>query len=80
MNNLLKLSFLVIPTVYFSQNFAVSSIPEELKNKANIVVRNEVSTYVINSIDNMEIDNQNVFTVMNKAGGLVKDKVLSFEK
>ena len=80
MNNLLKLSFLVIPTVYFSQNFAVSSIPEELKNKANIVVRNEVSTYVINSIDNMEIDNQNVFTVMNKAGDDDATVVIPYDK
>ena len=80
MNNLLKLSFLVIPTVYFSQNFAVSSIPEELKNKANIVVRNEVSTYVINSIDNMEIDHQNVFTVMNKAGEDDATVVIPYDK
>ena len=80
MNNLLKLSFLVIPTVYFSQNFAVSSIPEELKNKANIVVRNEVSTYVINSIDNMEIDHQNVFTVMNKAGDDDATVVIPYDK
>ena len=40
MNNLLKLSLLAIPTLYFSQNYAVSAIPEELKTKANIVIRN----------------------------------------
>ena len=68
MSNLLKLSLLAIPTLYFSQNYAVSAIPEELKTKANIVIRNEASTYVINSIDNMEINHQNVFTVLNKAG------------
>ena len=68
MNNLLKLSFLVFSNFCFSQNYAVSSIPEELKSKANIVIRNDVSTYVINSIDDMEINHQNVFTVLNKAG------------
>ncbi|GGP05542.1 hypothetical protein GCM10010992_22040 [Cloacibacterium rupense] len=68
MNNFLKLIILVFSNFYFSQNYAVSSIPEELKSKANIVIRNDVSTYVINSIDDMEINHQNVFTVLNKAG------------
>ena len=80
MNNLLKLSLLAIPTLYFSQNYAVSAIPEELKTKANIVIRNEASTYVINSIDNMEINHQNVFTVLNKAGDEEAPVVLPYHK
>ena len=80
MNNLLKLSLLAIPTLYFSQNYAVSAIPEELKTKANIVIRNEASTYVINSIDNMEINHQNVFTVLNKAGDEDATVVIPYDK
>ena len=80
MSNLLKLSLLAIPTLYFSQNYAVSAIPEELKTKANIVIRNEASTYVINSIDNMEINHQNVFTVLNKAGDEDATVVIPYDK
>lgn len=80
MNNLLKLSLLVFSNFYFSQNYAVSSIPEELKSKANIVIRNDVSTYVINSIDDMEINHQNVFTVLNKAGDEDATVVIHYNK
>ena len=80
MSNLLKLSLLAIPTFYFCQNYAVSAIPEELKTKANIVIRNEASTYVINSIDNMEINHQNVFTVLNKAGDEDATVVIPYDK
>lgn len=80
MKNLLKLSFLVISTLCFSQNYAVSAIPEELKAKANIVIRNEESTYVINSIENMEINNQMVFTVMNKTGDNDATIVIPYDK
>lgn len=80
MNNLLKLSLLVFSNFYFSQNYAVSSIPEELKTKANIVIRNDVSTYVINSIDDMEINHQNVFTVLNKAGDEDATVVIHYDK
>lgn len=80
MNKFLKLSLLVIPTFYFSQNYAVSSIPEELKTKSNIVVRNDVSTYIINSVDNMEINNQTAITVMNKAGDEAATIVIPYDK
>lgn len=80
MNNSLKLILLVIPTFNYSQNYAVSSIPEELKTKANIVVRNDVSTYMINSVDNMEINNQTAITVMNKAGDEDAMVVIPYDK
>lgn len=80
MNNLLKLSFLAVSNLYFCQNYAVSSIPEKLKTKANIVIRNDVSTFVINSIDNMEINNQTVITVLNKAGDNDATIVIPYDK
>lgn len=80
MNNFLKLIILVFSNFYFSQNYAVSSIPEELKSKANIVIRNDASTYVINSIDDMEINHQNVFTVLNKAGDEDATVVIHYNK
>lgn len=52
----------------FSQNYAVSEIPEELKKDANAVVRQNLSQYTINSVDDIDIVDTEVLTIFNKAG------------
>lgn len=52
----------------FSQNYAVSEIPEELKKDANAVVRRNLSQYTINSVDDVDIVDTEVLTIFNKAG------------
>ena len=52
----------------FSQNYAVSEIPEELKKDANAVVRKNLSQYTINSVDDIDIVDTEAVTIFNKAG------------
>lgn len=52
----------------FSQNYAVSEIPEELKKDANMIIRNYDSQIVINSVDDVETHFTKAVTIMNKAG------------
>lgn len=51
----------------FSQNYAISEIPEELKKDANAVVRNYSSEYLIKSWNDMEIKQKQVVSILNKA-------------
>jgi len=58
----------LISVKMFSQNYAVSEIPEELKKDANAVVRKNLSQYTINSVDDIDIVDSEVITIFNKAG------------
>lgn len=59
---------MLISVKMFSQNYAVSEIPEELKKDANAVVRKNLSQYTINSVDDIDIVDSEVITIFNKAG------------
>lgn len=52
----------------FSQNYAISEIPEELKKDANAVIRNISSQYTINSQNDMEISEKKVISILNSPG------------
>jgi len=52
----------------FSQNYAISEIPEELKKDANAVIRNISSQYTINSQNYMEISEKKVISILNSPG------------
>ncbi len=52
----------------FSQNYAISEIPEELKKDANYVVRNITSEYVIKAENNIELKKKIIISILNKAG------------
>ncbi|RKE88845.1 transglutaminase-like putative cysteine protease [Epilithonimonas arachidiradicis] len=52
----------------FSQNYAVSEIPEDLKKDANAVIRNISSHYIINSQNDMEINEKKVISILNSPG------------
>lgn len=51
----------------FSQNYAISEIPEELKKDANAVVRNYSSEYTIKGADDLEIKERKIISILNKA-------------
>lgn len=68
MNKLSLLIFIFSISIYYSQNHSVSSIPENLKKNANIVVRNEECLLTINSIDDMQIEYKTALTILNKSG------------
>ena len=52
----------------FSQNYAVSEIPEELKKDANYVVRNNSSEYIIKAENNIELKKKIIISILSKAG------------
>ncbi len=60
--------FVLISIKIFSQNYAISEIPEELKKDANAVIRSSSLQYVINSQNDMEIKEKTVISIMNSAG------------
>ena len=68
MNKLFSFIFLVFSTFFFSHNYAVSAIPENLLHKANAVVRNDETTIDINAIDNMVQTYNKTITILNKTG------------
>ena len=68
MSKLFSFIFLVFSNLLFSQNYAVSAIPENLLHKANAVVRNDETTIDINAIDNMVQTYNKTITILNKSG------------
>lgn len=59
---------LCIASLYYSQNYPVSAIPENLKKNANVVVRRDLTTVQINKIDEIKYQFNTVTTVLNKDG------------
>lgn len=55
-------------SIYYAQNYPVSSIPENLKLNANAVIRTDVTQVDINKIDQIVFRNKTVTTVLTKEG------------
>lgn len=55
-------------TLSFSQNYAVSEIPEALTKNASVVIREKNTVLNISKIDQMNFDVHSVMTVLNKDG------------
>jgi predicted transglutaminase-like cysteine proteinase len=70
----------LISVKMFSQNYAVSEIPEELKKDANAVVRKNFSQYTVNSVDDLDITDTEVLTILNKAGEKYSRVYIPFNK
>lgn len=64
----------------FSQNYAISEIPEELKKDANAVVRNSSSEYVIKSESSIELKKKTVISILNKAGDNLSYVYIPYDK
>ncbi len=63
-------SFFLLCTsvLIFAQNYATTEIPESLLKNANTVIRDDSSDYILKSVNDLEIKNSSVVTIMNSAG------------
>lgn len=68
MMKILFLGALSAASLYFAQSYPVSSIPENLKKNANVVIRKDITTARINKIDEIKYQYNTVTTVLNKDG------------
>lgn len=68
MMKIIFLGALSTASMYFSQTFPVSAIPENLKKNANIVVRKDMTVVQINKVDDIKYQYNTVTTVLNKDG------------
>lgn len=57
---------LFLASFYYSQNYPVSNISENLKKNASAVIRNESTVLEINKIDEIVYRNSSAITVINK--------------
>lgn len=68
MMKIVFLGALSIASTYFAQSYPVSSIPENLKKNANVVIRKDLTTVQISKIDEIKYQYTTVTTVFNKDG------------
>lgn len=63
--------YFVVLTIHSqTTDYSSFTIPLELKENANAVIRNEITTVTITSIDKMKVRNNKVVTVLNKEGNV----------
>ncbi|OCA78656.1 DUF3857 domain-containing protein [Chryseobacterium contaminans] len=68
MMKILFLGALSTASIYFAQIYPASSIPENLKKNANVVIRKDLTTVQINKVDEIRYQYNTVTTVLNKDG------------
>ncbi len=71
---------LSIASLYHTQSFPASAIPENLKKNANAVIRKEFTTIQINKIDDIKYQLYTVTTVLNKDGDSEALVYIPYEK
>lgn len=71
---------LSIASLYYSQTYPASAIPENLKKNANVVIRKDLTTIQINRIDEIKYQYNTVTTVLNKDGNSKATAYISYEK
>lgn len=69
-----------LASLYYAQNFPVSSIPENLKKNADAVIRKDITTVQINTIDDIRYQYYMVTTVLNKDGDSNARVYIPYEK
>jgi hypothetical protein len=77
---ILYIGALSLASLYYSQNFPVSAIPENLKKNASVVIRKENTTVEINKIDEIVYKKSSVVTVLNKDAISYSIPRISYEK
>lgn len=80
MNKFFLLITILFSQLFFSQNYSVSAIPEELKKNAYAVVRDDNTVININSIDEMVINVNKAVTILNKSGEGFSSVVIPYDK
>src|SRR5690606_5255053 len=78
----LTIIFVLLSTIYsFSQEniYSSISIPENLRQNANAVVRLHEVNVSVNSINNMDVSERRIITVLNKEGNNNVDAFLHYD-
>jgi Domain of Unknown Function with PDB structure (DUF3857)/Domain of Unknown Function with PDB structure (DUF3858) len=71
---------LSVASLYYSQSFPASAIPENLKKNADAVIRKDLTTIQINKIDDIRYQFYTVKTVLNKDGESDAQVYIPYEK
>lgn len=69
-----------IASLYYAQTYPASAIPENLKKNANVVVRKDFTTILINKIDEIKYQYNKVTTVLSKDGDEKAIAYIPYEK
>ncbi len=80
MMKILCIGALSMASFYYSQNFPVSTIPENLKKNADAVIRKDLTTIQVNKIDDIRYQYYTVTTVLNKDGDSDAQIYIPYEK
>lgn len=80
MMKILCIGALSIASFYCAQNYPVSSIPENLKKNASAVIRKDLTTIQINSINDIKYQYTTVTTVLNKDGDEKASVAIPYKK
>lgn len=67
-------------SLYYTQSFPVSAIPENLKKNADAVIRKDFTTIQINKIDDIKYQYYTVTTVLNRDGDSDARAYIPYEK
>lgn len=68
MTKIYQLCFVVLSFWSFSQDYSVTSIPENLLVNANAVIREHSEDYILKSVNDMTVKETHVVTIMSAAG------------
>lgn len=60
--------FFSFTTLFFAQDYKISSIPENLLSNANAVIRESSEDHIMKSVNEMEIKQSSAITILNTAG------------
>jgi len=68
MKTIFTIVMLLCTKAAFSQNYPITEIPENLLKNANAVIRESSENYVFKSVNDLDIQQKHVVTVLNKTG------------
>ncbi len=63
-----------------AQQYSVQNIPDALKKNASIVIRNAASDYTIKKVDEIQIVENNAYTILNKSGAEYSAIYIPYDK
>lgn len=80
MNKIFSLITILFSYFISAQDYSETTIPEELKKNAYVVVRSDNTTININAIDEMEIIVNKTITILNKSGESFSTVYIPYDK
>lgn len=80
MMKILCIGAFAMASFYYAQNYPISSIPENLKKNASVVIRKENTVVEINKIDDIVYKKSSVISILNKDAISFSIPKISYEK